>query len=128
MMDLDALRLAEAFFSDDPELLPVVHQLLFGVLERWPETEIITQKSQIGLRDPKPFCAIYPPRKAGDRALHRLGLSLFLHRPLESSRVLQTAEPYPGRWTNHLVLTGPEGLDDVFWSWMEEARNARNPK
>ena len=57
-MDLEALRLAEAFFARKPEALPSVRAFLLGALERWPETEIVTQKSQVGLRDPRPYCAL----------------------------------------------------------------------
>ena len=62
-MDLEALRLAEAFFARKPEALPSVRAFLPGALERWPETEIVTQKSQVGLRDPRPYCALTAPGK-----------------------------------------------------------------
>jgi len=38
--------------------------------------------------------------------------------PLESSRVAVRAEPYPGRWTHHFVLTGFEDLDDELQDWI----------
>ena len=62
-MDLEALRLAEAFFARKPEALPSVRAVLLGALERWPETKIVTQKSQVGLRDPRPYCALTAPGK-----------------------------------------------------------------
>ena len=62
-MDLEALRLAEAFFAQKPQALPSVRAFLLGALERWPETEIVTQKSQVGLRDPRPYCALTAPGK-----------------------------------------------------------------
>ena len=62
-MDLEALRLAEAFFARKPQALPSVRSFLLGALERWPETEIVTQKSQVGLRDPRPYCALTAPGK-----------------------------------------------------------------
>ena len=58
MTDLESLRLAEAFFARKPEALPSVRAFLLGALERWPEAELVTQKSQVGLRDPRPFCAL----------------------------------------------------------------------
>ena len=125
-MDLEVLRLAEDFFtSHDPETLSLFRPLLSGALERWPEVSVVTQKSQVGFSDPRPFCALYPPRKAADRKAHRLGMSLFLHRPPESSRVSMAVEPYPGRWTWHMVLSSPEELDEELWQWLAEARAAR---
>ena len=126
-MVLEALRLAENFFSGKPEVLPTVRAFLLGALERWPEVQIVTQKSQVGLRDPRPFCALWLHTHGGIR--RRPGqyvlLSLFLPRPLESPRVAQAVEPYPGRWTNHLILTSPEDLDQELWDWVAEARRFR---
>ena len=45
MTDLESLRLAEEFFARRPEVLPTVRAFLSGALERWPEAQIITQKS-----------------------------------------------------------------------------------
>ena len=63
MMELETLRLAEAFFARKPEALPSVRAFLLGALERWPESEIVTQASQVGLRDPRPYCALTAPGK-----------------------------------------------------------------
>ena len=125
-MELEALRLAEEFFAaKDPEVLAILRPLLLGALERWPEVQIVTQRSQVGFRDPRPFCALYPPRAAKVRKAHALGFSLFLPRPVDSPRIAMTVEPYPGRWTNHMVLSSPEDLDEELWQWMAEARRFR---
>ena len=130
MMDLESLRLAENFFSRDPEVFPVVHGFFQGALERWPEVELVTQKSQVGLRDPRPFCALWPPLHGGwkNKPKHCVALSLFLGRRLDSPRVSQAVEAYPGRWTTHFLLTSPEELDGELWAWADEARAFRNQK
>ena len=100
-MDLEALRLAEAFFARKPEALPSVRAFLLGVLERWPETEIVTQKSQVGLRDPRPYCALTAPgKRVKGRAAPGAMLSLFL--PAD-----------------------PEDFGESLWSWIAEARRFR---
>ena len=131
MTDLEALRLAEDFFSQRPEALPAVRAFLSGALTRWPETEIVTQKSQVTLRCPRPFCALsthvrFPRQQVPDP--HYVTLSLFLPRPLTDLRGGVFAEPYPGRFTNHLPLFSPQDLDEELWAWTEEARRFRNPK
>ena len=129
-MDLEALRLAESFFAGQPELLPAVRALLLGALDRWPAAEIVTQRSQVSLRDPRPFCALSTHiRFPRDRmpSPRYVTLSLFLPRPLEDLRGGAAVEPYPGRWTCHLPLFSPEDLDGDLWAWMEEARQFRNP-
>lgn len=127
-MDLETLRLAEALFSRKPEYLPVVRAFLLGALERWPDTEIVTQKSQVGLRDPRPYCALWPPTHGGIRDRNCVMLSLFLPRQLESPRIAAAVEPYPGRWTTHFCLKTPEDLDEELWAWTEEARRFRCKK
>lgn len=127
-MDLESLRLAEAFFSKWPESLPIVRAFLPEALARWPEAEIVTQKSQVGLRAPRPFCALTPPvRRAKGWPKHAVTLSLFLSRPLAPARMILSVEPYPGRWTNHIPLCDPAELDEELWAWVDEARKARNP-
>ena len=126
-MNLEPLRLAEAFFARKPEALPSVRAFLLGALERWPETEIITQKSQVGLRDPRPYCALTAPgKRVKGKATPGALLSLFLPRPLETDTLILAVEAYPGRFTNHLVLPeDPADFDEALWAWTAEARRFR---
>ncbi|MEY8386017.1 hypothetical protein AALC17_01835 [Oscillospiraceae bacterium 38-13] len=126
-MNLESLRLAEAFFALKPEALPAVRAFLLGALERWPESEIVTQKTQVGLRDPRPYCALTAPGKhVKGRATPGALLSLFLPRPLETESLLAAVEAYPGRFTNHLILPeDPADFEDALWDWTGEARRFR---
>ncbi len=129
-MDLEALRLAEAFFARKPAALPSVRAFLAGALERWPDTEIVAQKSQVGLRDPRPYCALTAPgMRVKGRATPGALLSLFLPRPLEAESLLLAVEAYPGRFTNHLILPeDPADFDRELWTWTAEARRFRCAK
>ena len=127
MTDLESLRLAEDFFAADEEMLALARALILGALERWPDTVIAAQKTQVGLGGPRPFCALYPPRKAADRKAHALGLSLFLPRVPDCPRIAAAAEPYPGRFTCHMVVGSEAELDEELWAWLTEARQFRNP-
>lgn len=127
-MDLETLRLAEAFFDGwKPELTPVARTFLLRCLEQWPGTQVVTQKSQVGLRDPRPYCALWPPLHGGFRQRPRdfLVVSLFLPERLASERVAEAVEPYPGRWTNHLLLRTAEEVDEALLSWVARARQFR---
>lgn len=126
-MDLEALRLAEAFLARKPGALPGGRAFLLGALDRWPEARIVVQKSQVGLSDPRPFCALTLPGKhVKGRATPGALLSLFLPRPLETESLILAVEAYPGRFTNHLVLPeNPEDFDGDLWTWTAEARRFR---
>ena len=39
-------------------------------------------------------------------------LTLGMPYPLESGRVAVKTEPYPGRWTTHILLSRPDELDE----------------
>ena len=44
-----------------------------------------------------------------------------LARKVESPRIAVATEPYPGRWTHHIVVAGPEEIDDELMGWVKEA-------
>lgn len=44
-------------------------------------------------------------------------------RPLNSPRSAVSVEPYPGRWTNHILITRPEEVDGELMEWLREAHN-----
>ena len=48
-------------------------------------------------------------------------ISFGLAHRLDSSRVAVAVEPYPGRWTHHVLLTRQEGLDGELLDWLREA-------
>ena len=41
--------------------------------------------------------------------------------PLESERVAVKTEPYPGRWTTHIVISKLSDLDEELFAWVEQA-------
>ena len=48
-------------------------------------------------------------------------LTLGLPAPLDSPRVAAKTEPYPGRWTTHLVISSPSDLDEELFDWIGQA-------
>lgn len=48
-------------------------------------------------------------------------MTLGLGRRLESPRVAVAVEPYPGRWTHHILLTSESELDAEVRAWLHEA-------
>ena len=44
-----------------------------------------------------------------------------LEHPVESPRIAVATEPYPNRWTHHLILSRPEEVDDELMAWLKEA-------
>lgn len=45
-------------------------------------------------------------------------MTLGLSYPLESERVAAKVEPYPGRWTTHIIIADTTVIDDELLSWL----------
>ena len=48
-------------------------------------------------------------------------ITLGLPCPLQSERIAVKTEPYPGRWTHHIVVSKTEELDEELLSWIRAA-------
>ncbi len=48
-------------------------------------------------------------------------ITLGLPAPLYSNRVVSRSQPYPKRWTHHIVVSTPEEIDEELFSWIGEA-------
>jgi len=100
------------FFNKRPEAIPLY------------EGKVIQpQKSQITLKNRRVFGAVsfLPARKAKDRPDPYLTITVGLNRREGSPRMDQVSEPYPGRWTHHLVIGSVEEIDDELMDWVREA-------
>ncbi|MHB1318955.1 MAG: hypothetical protein ACYCYF_10095, partial [Anaerolineae bacterium] len=50
-----------------------------------------------------------------------LVLTFGLRRRLDDLRIVEAVEPYPGRWTHHLIVARAEDVDAQVLAWLEEA-------
>ena len=48
-------------------------------------------------------------------------ITLGMPYPLESPRVAVKTEPYPGRWTTHIVIGSADEVDEELLDWVAEA-------
>lgn len=117
-MNADALL----FFQKAPQAVPLYAALEEALLGRFPETSIKVQKTQITFSNRYGFGAASLPRKSMTKGREGcLLLTLGLGRREESPRITAAVEPYPGRWTHHILLSSPEEIDGELMAWVEEA-------
>ncbi len=111
------------FFAAHAAALPLYLRLEETLFELFPEAEKRVQKTQITFYHRHVFACVSFARvlRKKDQPEGSLVLTLCLPSPLQSPRVAVQTEPYPGRWTCHLVLRGPEALDGEMLSWLREA-------
>ena len=111
------------FFDAKPKALPLYEALRKAVLDRVPDARIEVKKTQISFFNRRMFAAasFTPVRKAKDRPDPFLTITFGLPYRKESSRIDVAVEPYPNRWTHHVMIGKEEEIDAELLSWIEEA-------
>lgn len=111
------------FFRDSPLSLPLYLALEERILTEFPETRVRVQKTQISFSNRRnfAFASLLPARRAALRPSPYLTVTVGLDRRLDSPRVDAASEPYPGRWTHHIVIGSAEEIDGELMGWIREA-------
>lgn len=111
------------FFDKQPTALPLYEVFARGLLEMFPSTSMRVQKSQITFSNRHVYACVSFARvkKKAELPDPYLVITLGLSYPLNSNRVAVKTEPYPGRWTTHLVVGSASELDDELFSWVKQA-------
>ena len=91
---------------------------------------IEVQKSQITFSNRHVFACVSFARVKRKAELPDpyIVITLGLSYPLESERVAVKTEPYPGRWTTHIVIGSPDELDEELFGWVQQAYDFSNNK
>lgn len=111
------------FFQQDMEALPLYEQLESLILDRIPDVQIKVQKSQISFYNRHMFACVSfaKVRKAKERPDHYIVVTFGLDHRLDSPRVDVATEPYPNRWTHHVLISASSEIDDELMGWIQEA-------
>lgn len=111
------------FFGGNSGDLGLYAALETALLAAFPAMKIKTQKSQISFYGRRLFACVSKLRvkKKSELPESWVTLTIGLPAPLDSPRVAAKTEPYPNRWTHHIVLTSPTELDEELMDWLREA-------
>jgi len=111
------------FFDDHPAAFPLYGLFAGKLFERFPSTSMRVQKTQITFSNRYVYACVSFARVKKKAALPDpyLVITLGLSYPLDSNRVAVKTEPYPGRWTTHLVIGSISELDDELFAWVKQA-------
>lgn len=107
-----------AFFAPRPQALPLYQDLYRQMEAAFPHAAVKVQKSQVSFYGRHLFAMVSHPRRKREEGLL---VSFGLGYQLESSRVAQAVEPYPGRWTHHVPVGRAEDVDGELLGWLAEA-------
>lgn len=102
------------FFSQAPQALMLYEALEAEIISRWPDVTIHVQKSQIAFDNGRRFAFASLRGK-------KLVVTFGLGERVDSPRIAQAVEPYPNRWTHHVMVQSVDELDDELFCWIEQA-------
>ncbi len=122
-MEINTQSPIQLFFKMKPEAKALFDVLVVEVLARFPETSIKIHPTQIALISVKPFCAVWCPQKSlpnGSQAT--LIISVGLDHQLHDQRIYEVNQPYPNRWMHHVLIEGPQDIDETVLDWLSQAR------
>ena len=111
------------FFFDGKPAELALYQQLFALMDRaFPDARVKVGKSQISFTNRHLFAAVsLPIRRRKDWPAQCLVVTFGLPSRLDSSRVAVAVEPYPNRWTHHVLVSRPQELDEELLGWLREA-------
>ena len=120
-MEIDSSVLS--FFASHMEALPLFEALAEKIKSEIEDVEIRVQKTQISFYRKRLFGCIsfLRPRKKQDCPAVFITVTFGLGRPLSSPRIDALSEPYPARWTHHLMLSEVRQIDNELLGWIREA-------
>ena len=111
------------FFDGHRNALPLYQSFEERIYSMFPDVNKRVQKTQITFFNRYVFACVSFARvkRRADLPEGYMVVTLGLPSGLESERVAVKTEPWPGRWTHHIVVSRREELDDELWSWIREA-------
>lgn len=111
------------FFDKNPEALPLYEALEERIRSEIQDVTIKVQKTQITFANKHNFAFVsfLPARKAKERPDIYITVTFGLGYRKESPRIDAATEPYPNRWTHHMLISRVDEVDDELMGWIKEA-------
>ena len=111
------------FFNDHMDALPLYERLEGLILEQIPDVKIKVSKTQISFSNKRGFAFVSfnPSRKVNDRPDVWMTVTFGLSYRKDSPRIDVATEPYPNRWTHHIMVGSEEEIDGELMGWICEA-------
>ena len=117
------------FFEKMPQALPIYEAFTKRLLKELGPVQVKVQKSQIAFSNRYQFAFIWHPsrRFRGRKGVYMVVTFGVSHR-IEDSRIEAATEPYPNRWTHHVLISESGQIDAQLMAWLEEARTFARSK
>ena len=111
------------FFAGHGAALPIYTELRSRVFAQWPDVEVRVARTQITFKARYGF-AFVSTRRMGRRCPEVFIIVSFGQgREVRSERIFAASEPYPNRWTHHVIVASPDEVDGELMGWLAEAHD-----
>ena len=111
------------FFSEHMDALPLYQRLEALISEQIPDVRIKASKTQIGFFNKRGFAFVSfnPCRRAKERPETWMTVTFGLAFRVDDPRIDVATEPYPNRWTHHVLISETGQIDGELMGWLREA-------
>lgn len=111
------------FFQEHMGALPMYEALEKRIVSEIEDVRIKVQKSQISFYKKHLFACVSFARLRGkkDCPASYIVVTFGLNHKLDSPRIEIATEPYPARWTHHLLVSQLGEIDEELMRWIKEA-------
>ena len=110
------------FFEASPASLPLYIALRERLLGEFPDTTVKTAKTQITFRSRYGYAFVSLRRMKGCGEGFII-VSFGLSEKVSSPRIAVAVEPYPNRWTHHVIVNASSEIDEELMGWLRAAHD-----
>lgn len=111
------------FFAKHDAALPIYEAFETRLLGEIAGVRVKVQKTQISFYNKHQFACVsfLRVRRKAELPDPYLVVTFGLAHEACSPRIAVATEPYPNRWTHHVILSEPADVDDELMAWIREA-------
>ena len=111
------------FFVEKPAALPLYEAFAKRLLAEIDDVTVKVRKTQISFSNKYNFAfvSLLPVCKTKARPETWITVTFGLRYKKESPRIDVATEPYPNRWTHHMLISSVDEIDDELMGWIKEA-------
>lgn len=112
------------YFDKYPEALELSEEVTKKICNTFDNVNIKISKTQISFSNKYGFAYISVPlRRMKNTPEVYIIVTFGLGHKENDQRIIEAVEPYPGRWTHHVIIQNKEEIDLQLMKWLEEAYN-----
>ena len=109
-------------FDKMPGTLPLYEQLEKRILQSCPNVTVKVKATQVSFYNTRAFAWAWPPfRKRKDWPEIYMIVTFGLDHQLVHPRIAESTEPYPNRWTHHVLVQRTDEIDEELMGWIGES-------